>query len=366
MRTAMILNEIDALIDHVFFHDNTAVFVARKLIMRLITSNPSPRYIQTVSTAFKKGFYGGRKFSGQHGDLEATVHAVLLDPEARNSMLDYDKTFGRVREPLLKLLQVMCVLEYESRDEREIIMRPIGNKIGQQIFQSETVFNYFDDDFDSLGPMFSAGLVAPESQLLTAPQTIAWLNGMTSLINYGLSSCANGFAEGLGTGQTCSAMDIAWDQSEGWLKFTPKSPSDPQATLKELSLLLTNDRLTPQHRLVIQQAYAKVLGEKGKKAALQRALKLIIFSAEFHNTAMNTMVPAPRPVGPPDASDGRKFKAVVVVFMAGGADTFNLLVPHSKCKDVDLYKEYESVRGPDVAIPKNKLHEIKVQPGTQP
>merc|ERR1711939_949924 len=208
--------------------------------------------------------------------------------------------FGRVREPLLKVLQVMRVLEYKSRDEREIMMQPLSGKIGQQIFRSDTVFNFFEDDFDALGPMFAAGLVAPETQLLTAPQTIAWLNGMTSLINYGLSSCQKGFTEWLGYGQTCGAMDIARAQSQGWLTFTPKSPSNPAATLEELSLLLTSGRLTPQHRSVIQQAYAQVLGADGEQAALQRALKLIIFSAEFHNTAMNTLVPANRPVGPPE------------------------------------------------------------------
>ena len=46
-RTEMVAHEIDAMIDHVFYHGNTAVFVARKLIMRLVNSNPSPRYIKT-------------------------------------------------------------------------------------------------------------------------------------------------------------------------------------------------------------------------------------------------------------------------------------------------------------------------------
>ena len=167
MRTPMVANEIDALIDHVFYHDNTAVFVARKLIMRLVNSNPSPRYIKTVATAFRTGTYSGRTFSGQYGDLQASVYAVLLDREARTSMLDYDRTFGRVREPLLKLLQTMRALEFKSRDEREVNLVSLQDKIGQQAFQSETVFNYYEDDFDSLGPMFTSGLVAPESQLLT-------------------------------------------------------------------------------------------------------------------------------------------------------------------------------------------------------
>ena len=48
-------------------------------------------------------------------------------------------------------------------------------------------------------------------------------------------------------------------------------------------------------------------------------------------------------------------------------DSWNLLVPHSRCKGgLDLYKEYADVRGPDLAIPKNDLHEIEVPAGTQP
>ena len=319
-RTPMVANEIDALIDHVFYHDNTAVFVALKLIRRLVNSNPSPRYIKTVATAFRTGTYSGQTFSGQYGDLKATVYAVLLDREARMSMLDYDRTFGRVREPLLKLLQTMRNLEFKSRDEREIILKGLDSKIGQQAFQSETVFNFYDDDFDALGPMSPAGLVAPESQLLTAPKTVAWLNGMTSLVTWGLTTCDQGFSTNrAGTGFICNGNDITVKQSQGWLTFEAAAPNDPAATLEELSLLLTSGRLTPQHSSVIQQAYAQVLKIEGKRAALARAVKLILFSAEFHSTAMNTLVPGTRPAAPPEASYDRKFKAVVVLFMRGGA-----------------------------------------------
>ena len=47
-------------------------------------------------------------------------------------------------------------------------------------------------------------------------------------------------------------------------------------------------------------------------------------------------------------------------------DSWNLLVPHSGCSPVDLYKEYADVRGKDVAIPLKDLHPIKVPAGTQP
>jgi hypothetical protein len=35
--------------------------------------------------------------------------------------------------------------------------------------------------------------VAPESQVLSTPTIIGWLNGMLSLVTFGLSSCDSGF-----------------------------------------------------------------------------------------------------------------------------------------------------------------------------
>jgi hypothetical protein len=51
--------ETEALIDHLFHHDNTAPFISHRLIQRFTSSNPSPRYIQTVATAFTTGQYAG-------------------------------------------------------------------------------------------------------------------------------------------------------------------------------------------------------------------------------------------------------------------------------------------------------------------
>ena len=52
------------------------------------------------------GTYNGKVYSGEYGDMAATVAAILLEPEARSVMLDYDPTFGRLREPLLKVIWV--------------------------------------------------------------------------------------------------------------------------------------------------------------------------------------------------------------------------------------------------------------------
>ena len=58
-----------------------------------------------VFKIFLTGVYKSKTYSGKYGDLAATVAAILLAPEARSGMLDYDPTFGRLREPLLKVIQ---------------------------------------------------------------------------------------------------------------------------------------------------------------------------------------------------------------------------------------------------------------------
>ena len=55
----------------------------------------------------------------------------------------------------------------------------------------------------------------------------------------------------------------------------------------------------------------------------------------------------------------------VVLFLHGGADTYNILVPHSNCAAVDLYAEYSAVRG-DLSLTQSELLSISVPSGSQP
>ncbi|MBM4238275.1 MAG: DUF1800 domain-containing protein, partial [Gammaproteobacteria bacterium] len=67
----------DAL-DNVFNHPNVGPFISKQLIQRLVTSNPSPAYVQRVAEKFNNDG------AGRRGNLEAVVKAILLDAEARN------------------------------------------------------------------------------------------------------------------------------------------------------------------------------------------------------------------------------------------------------------------------------------------
>ena len=88
---------------------------------------------------------------------------------------------------------------------------------------------------------------------------------------------------------------------------------------------------------------------------------------EFHSVNEPAPRGTPRPPVQSTATLGRPYKAIVVLFLAGGLDSWNLLVPHSGCVEGNFsanYEQYRSRRG-IVAIDKELLLPINAQPGTQ-
>jgi len=108
--------ETSAILEHYFYHPNTAPFVCIRLMQRAGLSNPSPRYVAACSNAFRTGAYttsGGVSFgSGKYGDLAATTAAIHLDREVNSPVLDLEPGFGALREPLLKPIGLMRALDY--------------------------------------------------------------------------------------------------------------------------------------------------------------------------------------------------------------------------------------------------------------
>ena len=135
------LDETEALLDHLFYHQNVAPFISHLLIQRLVTSNPSPRYVAAASAAFSAGAYGNVTYSGRYGDLGAMVAAILLDREAQSLVLDADPNHGQLREPLVKLYHFMRAMEYRPREHSEVdLTKTLIDKIGQQLYKSPSVF----------------------------------------------------------------------------------------------------------------------------------------------------------------------------------------------------------------------------------
>ena len=188
--------ETEATIDHYFYHENTPPFIASRLIQRLVTSNPSPRYIKTVANAFKTGSYtssGGISFgAGNYGDLASTFAAIYLDSAARNVLLDADIASGSLREPMLKVLALMKSMKFVSLSP-VTRMEGMTTDIGQMAHDFKSVFSFFLPEFKPYGRVGDASLVSPEATLLNMPKIIGLMNGLTSLVKFGLSNCHGGW-----------------------------------------------------------------------------------------------------------------------------------------------------------------------------
>jgi hypothetical protein len=100
--------------------------------------------------------------------------------------------------------------------------------------------------------------------------------------------------------------------------------------------------------------------------ALKLAIELVLGTAEFHSTNDNRMTEEVRTPRQEIESQGRPYKATVLLYMDGGLDSFNLLVPHSSCEaaaeGVDMYEHYKAVRGETLALPKDSLLQVTVSP----
>jgi uncharacterized protein (DUF1800 family) len=147
-------------LDALVAHPNTAPFISRQLIQRLVTSNPSPGYIYRVARVFANNGAGVR------GDLRAVVNAILTDYEARSAAVASTATFGKLKEPLLRATAIFRAFGAASNLGRYNIANPEGN-LAQAALRAPTVFNFYEPNFVLPGAVAEAGLYAPEYQILT-------------------------------------------------------------------------------------------------------------------------------------------------------------------------------------------------------
>ena len=167
-------------LDTVFNHANTAPFVSRQLIQKLVTSNPSGGYINRVASVFINNGAAVR------GDLKAVIKAILMDPEARDmSLAQQNNSFGKVREPIHRFLSWARAFNANSPTDVWAIgdVSNAGSALGQSPMRSPTVFNFYRPGYVPANTSIAnAGLVAPEFQLIDEATVPAYVNYMQRAI----------------------------------------------------------------------------------------------------------------------------------------------------------------------------------------
>lgn len=185
---AAAMAELVQVIDAIVAHRTTAPYIARQLIQRFVTSNPSANYIERVATAF-----------GETGDLTATLKAILLDPEAREPNVLASSSFGKAKDPILHITALLRLLNAHSNvalgeqgldwpiatsfEEEASWLRLPDLAIGQQALGAPSVFNFFSPDFSPSGELAVNSLVAPELQLMSESQLYSTMNAIHSILS---------------------------------------------------------------------------------------------------------------------------------------------------------------------------------------
>jgi len=168
------MQDIEAAIDNLFNHPNVGPFIGKQLIQRLVTSNPSPAYIERVAQAFN----GDN--SGVRGDMQAVVRAVLLDPEASAAPVGTSE-FGKLREPVVRYASILRQFGATSSDgfiaNTGYFLQELGK---QHPLSAPSVFNFYLPAHSPSGEIASAGLVAPEFQITTSNSIV----GLSNLIDF--------------------------------------------------------------------------------------------------------------------------------------------------------------------------------------
>jgi uncharacterized protein (DUF1800 family) len=177
-------------LDTIFAHQNVAPFVSKQLIMRLVTSNPSPAYVARVAAAFSNNGAGVR------GDMQAVIRAILLDSEAR--VEPTSPTAGKLREPVMRLTGWARAFGASSPSDAWAIGDTSSptTRLAQSMGRSGSVFNFFRPGYSPPNTAISnAGLVAPELQITNELSTVAYVNFMQTLIGSGVGDVRANYAD---------------------------------------------------------------------------------------------------------------------------------------------------------------------------
>lgn len=275
------MKDIEDAIDNLFNHPATPPFISRLLIQRLVTSNPSPKYIERVANVFANNGMGVR------GDLKAVIKAILMDKEARecgNRVENLNKAM--LREPLIRYAHFLRAVQVNKPNEELPYFLNLSLRFeyttGQMAQLSPSVFNFFLPDYQPNGIISDLNLFAPEFQIHNSNTSIGYLNEVDfwtfrkSLMPY------------------YNPKELAEEGEELPLEYNPDmgfpafidlpvfaevlDQGGDEALLDRIDILMTHGALSQQSRSIILNAIQQVTDEENK---IYMAFYLVMISPDY-------------------------------------------------------------------------------------
>lgn len=242
--------DLQVTLDMLFNHPNVGPFISRQLIQRLVTSNPSPGYVYRVARVFDDNGAGVR------GDLGAVVRAILLDYEARSATAAANPSFGKLREPIIRLTSLWRAFDAVPGTSGTYYYSGANSNFGQAPLSASTVFNFFEPGYVSPGILAAANLVAPEFQITTATSIVLTSNALRSATFSNLS----------GVTLNLSAVNAY--------------QNDPAGMVDWLNTLLMGGSMSSGMRTIVIDAVTQIPATAANERA-RTAINLITISPEY-------------------------------------------------------------------------------------
>jgi uncharacterized protein (DUF1800 family) len=255
--------DLKVALDALFNHPNVPPFVCRQLIQRLVTSDPSPAYVQRVATVFQDDGTGVR------GNMQAVIQAILMDDEARNpnNAVALTPNYGKVQEPLLRFTHMARAFTAVSRSGAFDLGSAEDPAYGfaEMASRSPSVFNWFAPGFIPAGTSLAdANLDAPEMEITDVTTVIGYLNSMQAAVTSGYGN--NG--------------DL-------YLPLTTETAlaNNPDALMDRVNLLLLGGQMSATLRSQVEGAVNAIPIPTGDQTAINNALMTRAQTAIFLTVA---------------------------------------------------------------------------------
>jgi hypothetical protein len=213
--------------------------------------------------------------------MKAVIKAILLDTEARDPAMITQPTWGKLREPFLRCVNLARAFNATSPSGYYAVDQFSLAHL-QDPMNSPSVFNFFLPNHSPSGPLAQLGLTAPEFQIINAASAVSganyfWDHIMSDLQYWGAGN--SNYAVRLNLN-----AELAMVTSGNIAADVPTGALDPDPLLRRLDLVLTGGTLPPQQFQIIREAMLRIgTGTwQWHRERLRMAIYLITTSADFN------------------------------------------------------------------------------------
>ncbi len=239
------VKDLEMALDNIFNHQNVGPFIGKLLIQHLVTSNPSPAYVERVAKVFNNNS------TGERGDLKAVVRAILLDTEARNGHKTLPDQFGKYKEPFVRQMALWRGLKARRKVNNRNLLTAYDenflNRFKQFPLRAPSVFNFYQQDFVPSSAFRQESMVAPVAQLMDTESTIGIASVYEEYVQRHHDDANNDFAN--------SPSDLLLDTRE-WQALIPDDLSSVDALIERLNVVFLAGAMTDDMRDVLRSVHA--------------------------------------------------------------------------------------------------------------